>query len=48
MLLALLALVYNELNNKFHWEKEELYIPTFAAIDYILLMVLGIILSCML
>ena len=45
MLLALLALVYNELNDKFHWGKKELSVPTFALIDYILVLVAGLILS---
>ena len=44
MLLALSAFIYNELNNKFRWNMKELDVSLFAILDYILIMVIGIIL----
>ena len=44
MLLASLAYVYNELNNKFHWNNKELDIFDFFCLDLLLLEVGSLVL----
>lgn len=44
MLLASLAFIYNELNDKCHWNNKELDVSYFALLDYLLVMIAGLVL----